>query len=44
MYHSGRKKVEIQKKWKESNSTIIIFEKKKFEIMCHMMGCNDSSG
>ena len=30
--------------WKESNCTIIIFKKKKFEIMCHMMGCNDSSG
>ena len=24
--------------------TIEMFEKKMFEIMCHMMGCNDSSG
>ena len=23
---------------------IEIFEKEKFQIMCHMMGCNDSSG
>ena len=43
--HSGRKMDEIPKKiWKESNCTIIIFQKKKFEIMCHMMGCNNSSG
>ena len=33
-----------KKFWKESNRTIIIFEKKKFEIVCHMMGYNDSSG
>ena len=24
--------------------TIKMFEKKMFQIMCHMMGCNDSSG
>ena len=24
--------------------TIEMFEKKMFQIMCHMMGCNDSSG
>ena len=42
--HSGRKMDEIQKNWKESNCTIIIFKKKKFEIICHMIGCNDSSG
>ena len=33
-----------KKVWKESNCTIIIYQKMKFEIMCHMMGCNDSSG
>ena len=33
-----------KKNWKESNCTIIIFKKKKFEIMCHIIGCNDSSG
>ena len=35
--NSGRKMGEI-KKWKESNCTIIIFKKKKFEIISHMMG------
>ena len=24
--------------------TIELFEKKMFQIICHMMGCNDSSG
>ena len=36
--------VKSKKKWKESNCTIIIFKKKKFQILFHMMGCNDSSG
>ena len=37
-YTAAGKWKKSKKNWKESHCTIKIFTKKKFEIMCHMIG------